>query len=301
MRVRSVKCGHCNGPKVHPSPTAYVYCDWCGYLMDWDFKLASAAGERNLGPEFQNLFTQFGKRIAKLQKQKNWQGLRAIYREIYLRHMEICPPAYSPRIADPEYRQKSADYSAGSLVLNDSDEVLRSLAKTAEAAQRKMQMGWAAAGMGKVPDNVFMPFFTTWQSHQQAFMKRAAETGLLALFPDQVVPQVFERMAVSALVQGWLPYLSELLAWRLLRESGLESEYVEVPVVAEADRACALCGLKLKVLQGARQFVCEACGRMLAADGFSCPSCHAELCMPQNAAQTACPFCKAVVTATRPA
>lgn len=300
--MRSVRCGSCKGPKVHPSPTAYVYCDWCGVLMDWDFRLAAAAGERKLGPEFQNLFTEFVPRIAKLQRQQDLAGLQAVYRDIYLRHMEICPPAYSPRIADPEYRRRYADYSAAALVLSETDEQLKPLSKLTARAQQKMQEEWAQAGTGsKVPESVFMPFFKTWQAHQAVFKKRVDETGLADRFPDRIAPQIFERMSISALVQGWLPYLPDDLARRLMREFGLESEYLEIPDVAETDRCCAGCGKKLKVLEGAQRFVCEACGRMLQAEAFPCPSCRAELCMPQGAAQTACPFCKAVVTATRAA
>jgi len=124
----------------------------------------------------------------------------------------------------------------------------------------------------------------------------------LAKFPDQVVPAVFERMAASVLIQGWLPYLPDDLAKRLLRENGLEAQYLEVPEVPESERACAGCGRRQKVLQGARQVVCEGCGRLLGvAAGFACPGCGAALCLPQGAAQHACPFCKGVVTATRTA
>ncbi len=38
--VKQVSCPACGAPKRLPSKTAYLYCDHCGALVDYDFRLA---------------------------------------------------------------------------------------------------------------------------------------------------------------------------------------------------------------------------------------------------------------------
>src|SRR5262245_54348612 len=40
--VKRCSCPTCGAPKKLASVTAYVYCDYCGSLIDYDFRQASA-------------------------------------------------------------------------------------------------------------------------------------------------------------------------------------------------------------------------------------------------------------------
>src|SRR3569832_802258 len=40
--IKRVSCSQCGAPKSLPSTTAYIYCDYCGSLMDYDFRIANA-------------------------------------------------------------------------------------------------------------------------------------------------------------------------------------------------------------------------------------------------------------------
>src|SRR5512147_2715362 len=40
--IKRVSCPQCGAPKSRPSTTAYIYCDYCGSLMDYDFRMANA-------------------------------------------------------------------------------------------------------------------------------------------------------------------------------------------------------------------------------------------------------------------
>src|SRR5215469_7601351 len=40
--VKQVDCPRCGAPKRLPSKTAYLYCDHCGSLVDYDFRLANS-------------------------------------------------------------------------------------------------------------------------------------------------------------------------------------------------------------------------------------------------------------------
>ena len=40
--IKRVSCSRCGAPKSLPSATAYLYCDYCGALIDYDFRIANA-------------------------------------------------------------------------------------------------------------------------------------------------------------------------------------------------------------------------------------------------------------------
>jgi len=46
--VKQVSCPACDAPKRLPSKTAYLYCDHCGALVDYDFRLANSGTSAGL-------------------------------------------------------------------------------------------------------------------------------------------------------------------------------------------------------------------------------------------------------------
>jgi LSD1 subclass zinc finger protein len=46
--VKQVTCTRCGAPKQLPSKTAYLYCDHCGSLIDYDFRLANSGTSAGL-------------------------------------------------------------------------------------------------------------------------------------------------------------------------------------------------------------------------------------------------------------
>src|ERR1022692_3475958 len=46
--VKQVTCARCGAPKRLPSKTAYLYCDHCGSLIDYDFRLANSGTNAGL-------------------------------------------------------------------------------------------------------------------------------------------------------------------------------------------------------------------------------------------------------------
>ena len=46
--IKRVNCPQCGAPKTLPSKTAYLYCDFCGSLMDYDFRAGNAGTNAGL-------------------------------------------------------------------------------------------------------------------------------------------------------------------------------------------------------------------------------------------------------------
>ena len=56
IQVRNVRCPTCGAPKLTPAKTAYVYCDFCGSLTDYDFQKACENPQSNMpGPAYEQL------------------------------------------------------------------------------------------------------------------------------------------------------------------------------------------------------------------------------------------------------
>ena len=80
--VKQVACQACGAPKRLPWKTAYLYCDHCGALVDYDFRLANAGTNAGLTN------TVFHRLIAPVQPdldRARAAGDRGRYRELLLR------------------------------------------------------------------------------------------------------------------------------------------------------------------------------------------------------------------------
>src|SRR5207302_1983853 len=71
------------------------------------------------------------------------------------------------------------------------------------------------------------------------------------------------KLAWSTFCQGWLPYLPEGAAQALLERTGLRNEYVPIQPQGAQSRRCSGCGGEVSALPGAKEVVCDGCGRKL--------------------------------------
>src|SRR5580700_7407904 len=108
--VKQVECVRCGASKRLPSRTAYLYCDHCGALVDYDFRLA------NLGTSAGLTNTVFHQLIAPVQAELDRAratGDTGRYRElllvVYTEWLRQCPQAASPRVkSDDDFRNRMA-------------------------------------------------------------------------------------------------------------------------------------------------------------------------------------------------
>lgn len=121
MRVRITKCHACGGMKQLPSPTAYVYCDFCGALADWDFACACSAGNALPGPAYEALARQMAPAMNQAKLYRDTASLKGLYTQLFARHIELCPSSYSPRIRSPDYRARYLDYYSDMMIVRDLD------------------------------------------------------------------------------------------------------------------------------------------------------------------------------------
>ena len=116
---------------------------------------------------------------------------------------------------------------------------------------------------------------------------------MIAKYPDQVTPELLERIGVSAFVQGWLSWISPGMQAHLIADAGLRDEYADVADPALILRRCGRCGTRVDAVTGAWCVICQRCGEKLDVKSaeFCCPGCGGPSSLPEGASAHVCPFC----------
>jgi LSD1 subclass zinc finger protein len=294
--VKKVDCSRCGAPKRLPSKTAYLYCDHCGSLVDYDFRLA------NMGTNAGYTNTVYRQIVAPVQPEidrarafQDKDRYRELTKGVYLEWLRQCPQAASPRVSsDEDFRERMAGYLAECMVVRDFD---------ANLAMLDVQFNMAVRGLQRRPMPGGQPWLVSdgiWQvaelfkQQMEAAYKLLDQTGVLAMDPDEAPPGVPIRMEYSTFCQGWVPHLVPAQADHLLAMFGLSSEYARVNVTDAETRKCGGCGDELEVLPEAQAVVCESCGRKLDIAGGEtpCQTCGAPLSFPVGVSRIECPYCQ---------
>ena len=292
--VKRVDCSQCGAPKTMPSKTAYLYCDYCSSLMDYDFRIANAntnAGLTNTVYHRLLALEQPGFDIAKANQ--DWAKLREIYTRIYDRWMRECPMAVSPRAEhDEEFRAKMLTYLVESAMTKDMDP---------ETAAMDAELQRLGASLGRVPmpggawrfSGPFWEYAQTFKKQMEVVYKKMADNGVLALDPDNAPPGVPLRMELSTVAQGFLPHLSAEDGQKLLKLYGLSGEYEEVKPLDTDTRQCGNCGSQIVIVPEAREVICDTCYHPIDVQSqpLPCRKCGNRLSFPVDADRIACPYC----------
>lgn len=292
LRIKLSRCHVCNATKGRPSPTAYVFCDYCGALIDFDFQTAIGATRSKLpGPEYERLRAALAPRLQQAQASGDRAASLELQRQLFAGYVEACPAACSPRINDPVYRAKYIEHSARAAMEGAFDPEMAAASARQAAAMKALQ--WVPGGaMGVTcrPDT-FWALYETVLEMAEVGKRMGERTGLAALQPDGDTP-VNARIGLSLFVQGWLPYLKPPEIDELMRRTGLGAEYVEPTVTNDEVVPCGVCKADVHRVEGAHFCVCDGCGHLLFAEVVTpCSHCAATLLLPAQRTSFQCAFC----------
>jgi DNA-directed RNA polymerase subunit RPC12/RpoP len=293
--VKRASCSRCGGPKKLPSKTAYLYCDFCGALVDYDFRIANADSNAGItNTIYHRLVAAVQGDMARAKASGDRDGYRQIQLDVFRQWVDLCPQAVSPRAkTDAEFREKAVAYLAESTVSKDMDP---------RQAPMDAQMATLVGSLQRVatPDGAWMAVGDFWPMaalfRQQIELAYATirETGVAAMDPDDPPPGVAEKMEYSTFCQGWLPHLPAADGERLLAEFGLTGDYTKVEPVSTETHKCGSCGGEFQTVVGARVVVCEFCGRQIdiKSGPVPCSNCGAPLSFPVSVSRLHCPYCQ---------
>lgn len=263
-RFLRATCSTCGAPRTRPSPTAYVYCDACGGLVDYDFAMVREVQQP--GPAYERLHAQLAPELAAARERADQDAYRAVQRRLYDAWLEACPNAAPVRIKDPAYRAAFVAAGAEARVVADFDDEARAREAAMHAAIGQLQF-LSVAGKIRVPTERFHALAAAYFDYEACCDQLFALRGVYALHPDGASRELQRRIGYSAFVQGWLAMLDEADAAALIARTGLAREYVSADPPATRPATCSQCNAPLVIVDGARRIVCEHCGRLVDVVG----------------------------------
>ena len=293
-RFLASRCPGCGAAKSRPSPTAYVYCDFCGSLADYDFRKACEQPRRLPGPVYENLCAQLKAPLAAAFAAGDVAAYTTLQSSLLDAWVEACPQAVPPRCADPVFRRAYVAQMAASATFSAFDERARTLAAATDAAVAALT--WTTHGTRAMVDPARFAAMADAVLAQQDYLQSAAVLATLPPSPDGAPPHLQERLALAMFVQGWLPYLHDASADALLARTGFAQTYVIADATDGGHANCGHCAADVVVLPGAHHAVCDGCGRRLRVDAaVDCRGCGHDLRFDDHATAATCPYCRARV------
>jgi predicted RNA-binding Zn-ribbon protein involved in translation (DUF1610 family) len=279
---------------MRPGITAYIYCDHCGELSDYDFAKACEKPMERPGPVYEQLLAQVKHHMEHAKRVGDVPTYRAMQMRLFDVFVSTCPSSVPPRVGDPVYRQKYVAYMAEGATATGFD----MLAQQHEAAVAQTVAGLSfyspKPGVTRVQAAGFQAMCSAVFAQQAHLETLYEQRGVYAMFPDRASKELQKRIGMSLFCQGWLPMLDEASAKELLARTGLTTEYVEAEPPKGDDASCTCCGAKLSIVPGARRVVCEKCGHRLdvGAARVACRGCGSPLAPAEGVVNFACPHCK---------
>lgn len=289
--VKRCDCPNCGAPKKLPSVTAYVYCDYCGSLIDFDLRRAS---ETDHMPDPQ--YAQTVNSLYAPQQAAKAAGDKDTYRNLQRQTWEAfatyVPNAVSHRAKnDAKYREQYVTYMTEAATVRAFDPEAQAL--EAEMTQRATSLKYSGSMMAqKVEPDTFWPMVETLEKQIKVTSDLNKKSGVGDLDPDRA-QHLTSKMAWSGFIQGWVGMLPDDAAAQLIDRTGLKNEYVPIQAEDGQPRKCGGCGGQITALPGAKVVVCEGCGLTLdvGAAEIPCRSCGGSMTFAQGADRTKCPFC----------
>ena len=129
MIVKNTSCPSCGGQKMTPSETFYVYCDYCGSLMDLDFTvfLKDLENKPKWNSKDEIRFSELTEELKEAENTENKEAYINIKREWITIQMRNEPKAYPPRIKDEKYKENYLEWLIATDVENAFNPKMKAL------------------------------------------------------------------------------------------------------------------------------------------------------------------------------
>ncbi len=292
--VYDVRCPGCGAHKICRPRTAYIYCDYCGRLFDYDWGyVEGGVSWSELGELFGLLTHAIREPLRECRERRDWDGYRTLWSWAYGTDMEVLPRSWSPRIGDRTYREAMVAWSVETCVLRNT---IRALQRARDQLRGAI---WQLAEdrSDDAPSRRF-------EAHRRCFeaeIEVYEEHDLLNSHPDGLDASGYRRINLATQLRTLLPGVLGEARARLIENSGLAREVIVLPPRALQRSTCGRCDGPLLVADGAKRTLCEACGQVLQANqrNFPCPDCGAPV-LVAGERSVQCAYCRAVFPVAYP-
>ena len=287
-RVRARRCHKCGAIKATKPRTAYVYCDYCATLFDYEPFVSIQEDPTELDSNMVDAALDTATREdlkAALQSGDRDEYYRTVLWKTEVL-TELCPRSYSPRIRDPKYRKAfNEKLIAPWAVATAFDPQVTDAGRAFDQAMAKARETHA------LPDVLHLLECAKkcWQEEAELFER----LGIMAAHPDGLDTAGYLYANAAFFVRPWVHMLEPADHDALLQAAGVACDYMPMPEVQTQNKGCGQCGQQLLIPVGSHWFVCESCGHVLAPQerSFACKGCGGEVCLPPAATEAVCGHC----------
>ncbi len=241
--VKQVSCYRCGAPKQLPSKTAYVYCDNCGALTDYDFRIGNFDTNAALTNQvYAYLIAPFQPALDISSATGDKERYRSLLRPVYAEWVRQCPQANSPRAtSEPEFQERTVNYLVEAMACRDFDQGIKAIERQLVAATRTLQPIPQPDGSFLVGEGIWQ-VATLYKQQMELSYKLLADHGVLALDPEEAPAAVWLRMEYTYFCQNWLSKIPAADADRFLDFFGVKGEYATMKITNAETRKCGGCG-----------------------------------------------------------
>jgi hypothetical protein len=281
----------CGSAKATPTTSAYIYCDYCGQLMDLDMERYRAQAPVP-SDEYRTLEEKLEPEIARAKAARNRDQLMALYRRLKTRWVDDMAAMFSPRVKDPEFRAQLVDYlafqeivSALSTRLVESAEILNNANAGMEFEERD--------GRYLIKKESLWPVIEAQRVSRDIYLEELANFPDAVRDPDDTPPAVAKQLGYSLYIAGFMTMIDDATAKELLARTGLEASYEHAPDPELHHVFCGHCGTKQARPAGARRMLCETCGKHAdIGNTATCHGCGSKVTIGLGQKQATCEHCR---------
>ena len=294
VMVRKARCPACGAARSTPTESAYLYCDYCGQLMDLDLERYRAQAPVP-SDEYRALEASLEPRLEAARRARDREALMAAYRILKDRWLTEMAPLYSPRVKDPDFRARYVEYLAYQAVVADLSERLAACAERLAEANAGFELV-ERGGRYVVRAATLWPIIDAQRVAADVYLDELRSFPGAVADPDDAPLAVTGQLGRWLYVAGFMTMVDDDTAQELLRRTGLTASYERVPDPELHQVFCGHCGARHQRPAGAHRILCERCGRHASVGtGATCHACGAPVTLGLGRRDATCSHCSATV------
>ncbi|MBE2247568.1 MAG: hypothetical protein IAE67_09950 [Candidatus Competibacteraceae bacterium] len=300
MQVRKLKCSSCGANKVVANATSYMYCDYCGEFIGYDFERMSQEVMSKLSSESRdtdtyNSYMETVTRLGEATSQKDVNAFEKAVIDLHHIEIDLFPERYSPKMKQQAYRNQYNEFYKRFW----AERLQNHFFEEQDALQKEMASCMPdfvyTLHEGKITyafNDAMKKYFDIAKRYAKDSAQKTMASDSIMYYPERMKEGV-EDMMFKQTIAGFARMLDADSFKEALSYLGLVNEYIEIPDVILKEEPCLGCGHPFLYPENAQKIVCEQCGveNKPAQHALSCMNCGCDFVPDMQKMETACPQC----------
>lgn len=300
MQVRKLKCASCGANKVVANKTSYIYCDYCGEFMGYDFQrmtnevTAKFSIDTYQSEDYQK-YLAIVTALGQAAQQKHLADFEKYVVALHLLEIDLFPERYSPKMKQQAYRNQYTvfykKFWAERLQYRFFEEQ-EALQKELAVPMQGFESVFKEGKVSYVFNDAMKAYFDIVRRYARETARKIMDYEAMTYYPEQMKDGLEEMMFKQTLA-GFTGILDASSFKDLLTYLGLQEDYIELPEISLSTTQCLGCGHPITYPEQVRKIICEQCGveNKPIQQMISCMNCGFDFIPAMHKMETGCPQC----------